>query len=368
MTIRALCRADILLGTTLALAACSGHGATAADGGAPLPDASRMDASGAPDASGGDGGQTGAVSVPIRVVDYPGGGGKLLTVTVSIHGSAPVDLLLDTGSSGLRVLASALGGADVGATSTPMSADFGGIVLQGRKASAPLRLGDTTTSGPVDFQLIDDVTCAAGDPSCDPSAAGAFFSDMGTAGILGVGLRTDPSGIYSPLAQLDAPLSDGFTVRTGGLGSSAGELVLGQRDLPGATPIALMQTGTLPNAVPAWADDGISICYQVASTPTDPPCTASVFDTGSNLDVLYAPGLPAGDVDADGFLASGVRFEATEGSAFHLDFTVGTPVTFSLDGVLVEQDDPFTILGVEVFLRYDVAFDLVDGRIALRAL
>jgi hypothetical protein len=94
-----------------------------------------------------------------------------------------------------------------------------------------------------------------------------------------------------------------------------------------------------------------------------------VFDTGSNYDVLYAKNVSAALVSVDGNLAPGVTFEASHGaSGFRVKLSVGDPVAVSRDAVIVQDTDPFTILGLEVFLRNDVAYDLVGGRIGFRPL
>jgi hypothetical protein len=307
-------------------------------------------------------------SVPLTIADYPGGGsGRFLLVAITVNGSAPVDVLLDTGSSGLRVFASALAGTKVTTTSEATSTRLGGEVLSGHKASGTVCVGGIAIPGPLVFDLVESFSCAAAYPGCDPTSVAEYFAESGIQGIIGVGLRADPSGIHNPLARLGAPLSHGFTIRTGGIASGEGELVLGATALPDAAWITLTRAGDLPGGGPAWADDEIPVCFKVDGAPTTPPCSPSVLDTGSNLDVLYARSLPAG-ATTDGLLAPGVRFEAAHEQALGLRFTVGDPVTWSLDGVLVQQDEPFTILGIEVFFRHDVAFDLVNGRIGLRPL
>lgn len=367
-------RAGLLLAAGLGLLVCSGCSASSdppGDGAVPtpdrhLPDAApvtdvtpSIDAAPAPDSA------PATASVPVTIAAYPGGGGKFLRVAITVNGSSPIDLLLDTGSSGLHIFKAALGHTTVTTTSETITTQFGGEIFFGRKASGTVSIGSVAAPSPVVFDLVESIGCVPGNPYCDPASVGKYFTDSGIYGIMGIGLRNDPSGIYSPLAQLGAPLSDGYTLRTGGFASQAGELVLGAKELPGVTPIALQQIGTLPGGLAAWADDDIQVCYKVDGVATTPPCSAAVLDTGSNLDVLYAKNLPASAVTYDGLLASGVSFEASHAPAFQLKFTVGTPITWSLDGVLVQQDEAFTILGIEVFFRHDVAFDLVNGRIGL---
>jgi hypothetical protein len=350
---------------------CSASSEPAGDAALPTPDreipdaAPAADAAPTPDATPAIDAAPATTSVPFTIAAYPGGAGKFLLASITVNGSSPIDVMLDTGSAGLHVFAAALGHTTVTTMPEPTKTEFGGEVFFGHKASGTVSIGPVTAPSPVVFDLVESISCVPGNPYCDPASAGKYFADSGIYGILGIGLRNDPSDIYSPLAQLGAPLSDGFTLRTGGFASQAGELVLGAKEIPGGTLITLKQIGTLPGGLAAWADDEIQICYKVDGVATNPPCSDAVLDTGSNLDVLYAKNLPASAVTTDGLLASGVSFEASHASGFQLQFTVGTPITWSLDGVLVQQDEAFTILGIEVFFRHDVAFDLVNGQIGL---
>jgi len=359
-----------LLAAPLLVAACSSStGAPPAEDVRPADRPAAGDQRAAADSQGADA-APGTVTVPLVVGSDPGAAGKFLLAPVSVNGSAPIRTLLDTGSSGLRVFAWALDGTTVRTTSEATKTQFGGPeLLLGHKASASVSIGAVAAPGSLTLELVESIGCAPGSTSCDPASFKKYLADSGIQGVLGVGLRADPSGIYSPLAQLAPPLSQGYLLRTSGFSSKDAELVVGERALAGVKPLALQQAGTLPNGLPAWADDAIQLCFKVSGAPTDPPCSAGVLDTGSNLDVLYARNLPASLVTGDGLLASGVSFEAAIGQppAFTLSFTVGSPATTSLDGVLVQQDEAFSILGIELFFRFDVAYDVAGGRIGLRA-
>ena len=339
----------------LFVAGCLDNDGPAADAG--RTDVARQD--GAPD------GAASTVTVPLTIADYPGASGKLLLAPVSVNGSPTVNVLLDTGSSGLRVLAAALGGTNVTTTTEATLTQFGGEILTGHKASGRLTIGGVTAPGEIDFDLVEKISCIPNDPYCDPATVAKEVEDAGIQGVMGIGLRGGSSGIVSPLPQLGAPLSRGFTLRTGGFGAKTGELVLGAAELPGAATITLKSAGALPGGATAWADDQIQLCYRVNDADTDPPCSEAVLDTGSNLDVIHARNLPASAITADGLLAPGVTFEVSHADGFTMKLTVGSPITWSLDGILVDDQEAFTILGLGVFFRHDVAFDLGHGKIGL---
>lgn len=305
------------------------------------------------------------VTVPLTVADYPGAAGKLLLAPVTVNGGPTVNVLLDTGSSGLRVFAAALAGTSVTTTSEATLTRFGGEILSGHKASGALTIGNATSAKDVDFDLVETISCIPNDPYCDPATVAKDLEDAGIQGVMGIGLRNGASGIVSPLPQLGGQLARGFTLRTGGFSSKAGELVLGVTELPGAATITLKNAGTLPGGKPAWLDDQIQLCYKVDDTATDPPCSDAVLDTGSNLDVLHAKNLPARAVNTDGLLAPGVSLEVSHADGFSMKLTVGSPITWSLDGILVDGQEAFTILGIGVFFRHDVAFDVDNGKIGL---
>jgi hypothetical protein len=288
-----------------------------------------------------------ARTIPITITRSRAEGAALLA-RITVNGSAPFDVLVDTGSSGLRVMKDALQGTAVETTSEAASIDFGGgAKLDGHVARATVALGNVSAA--VAFHLVES------------SAAGLLGA--GVQGILGIGLRRgDPASVYSPLAQLD---SKTFTIKTGGFDAKVGSITL-DTELP-ANAIALVKAGALPNGKPEWTDDGIEVCFTIAGAPTNPPCASTVFDSGSNYDVVYAPKLPAEQVK-DGMLAPGITFEALRKDVFDLKLTIGASPAASVDGIMIDGTDPFTILGVATFFRYDVSFDIDGGRIGLAPL
>lgn len=302
-----------------------------------------------------------APTIPVVVAPYAGAGnGSYLRVSITV-GGAPVDVLLDTGSSGLRVFASAIPGAAMTITAEADSVEFGGgDRMVGHTATAIVGFSELATSAPIAFHLVESFACDPAVPACDFAGNNAAsFTDSGIYGILGVGLRAgDPAEVFSPFAQL----ADGFVIHTGGFGSTAGEVTLGAAT--GFATIALPPAGTLPDGKPAWADDSSQACFTVDGVATQPACTDVVFDTGSNADVIDAMNLSTAQL-TNGALAPNVAFAVTSPPAAALAFTVGAQTT-SRDLVLIDTSDAFAILGIEVFFRDEISFDLASGQVGLR--
>ena len=301
-------------------------------------------------AGGGDDGSGGGIApIPLEVAAYPDGSGRMLRATVVVNGSAPIPVLVDTHSVGLRVFAADL--ADVTVETTPETTllDLGGNDrLAGHVARATVQLGAVQLPGPLAFAVIDQIDCTT---DCTAALLAA-----GIHGFLGIGMRAgSPPSLYSPLAQLTGFST--YAIHTGGFESLTGAIELGA--VPANyTTHDLTPIDTLPDGLPAWDDDGLDACYTVGGSPIDPPCTPTAIASAARLDTIYAPGLPAGA------LPDGTAFAATIGS-FATDFTAGT--TPSQDVVRVDPTTPHATLGVEMFLRYDVFYDLGTGAIGFRA-
>lgn len=198
--------AFLAMGVCLALAACGGGGGSSSGNGGQTAQASTPGSSGTSN-NGNTGDPTlGSGNVlPIRVDNAltPAGGGyapnlPVATVTVCVHGTTQCttvsDVLVDTGSVGLRLTASALGAL---ASALPVQKDSSGNVLGecypfadgryfwGPVASADIKLaGEVATSVPM---MIDGTP--GGFPAA-PGACGITLADtpsaIGANGILGV--------------------------------------------------------------------------------------------------------------------------------------------------------------------------------------
>jgi hypothetical protein len=349
-------RPAAVLAPLVFLAACS---STASPGAGPTDASAESTAVMSSDA----GADSGEVSMPFSISSFPGGQGKFFLVAVSVNG-VPFNVLLDTGSSGLRVFSAATLGTPTG---EDVPDDFGSGWLCGPTETAVVGFGGLTTPGPIAFQRVE--SCDGGEGLMGELAS------VGIQGIFGASLRADaPQDIYSPFEQLGSPLSSGFIIRTGGYSSTKGAITFGVSSdtLSGFQPIALAPDPGRDSGPPAWMDTP-SVCFLVNGAQTNPPCSSTYFDTGSNFAIIQDTAPVPGGLSSSGMLIPGTTFEAKApgptgpdaGSPFDLAFTVGSSPITSLDEVEITQQSENN-LGIEVFFRFDVAFDVTKGRLAFR--
>jgi hypothetical protein len=311
--------------------------------------------------------------VPITFVPVDDAGTMRFAVPVSVNGSPTFLVTIDTGAIGLAVFESSLQGTPVTQTSTPLSITFGGDAQQaltwtGVEARGVVRIGSEATPGEIAFQLVTAASCPSFNPPCGVTSA----TNHGIGGNLGVGLRAagyPTLDVYSPIAQLGAPRSDGFTVHVGGLGASQGTLVLG---LPAAdagfSGIALSPDtpSSLQNGLSAW-QDGVPLCYALNGAQVVPSCSNTHIDTGAEDALVWVQEVPpqASSSDLGLVLEPGVTVDVTDDAGFDLRFTSGAG---SADRVsFYSGGDAVSALGLPLFFRYDVEFDIRDGRIAFAA-
>ncbi len=319
-----------------------------------------------------------SIPMPVRRLQFGSASLRLLGLPVAV-GSKSTELLLDTGSSGLRIFAEVAPG--VTRTGIPNRAEFGdGTVYEGELALASVLIGPVPTEEPILIQVVDRVGCIPEAPNCPGRDGSQLFTQSGFFGILGIslGARTSSLDLYSPLTRLPGNLDSGYLIETRGFAAQLGEFTVGltPQNQQGFRQGGLSQIGAgspglleFPDGTPAWDDASLRSFYTVvplqgpALFSQDPAPT--LFDTGSSdisLEVL-------GSDPTFQILPSGSQFRATFPSLFNLEFTVGSPITPSSDRVFIKQvpQDPLQILGMPFFFRYDTLFDIEQGRIGFRA-
>ena len=141
----------------------------------------------------------------MREVDLPNGDRRFAT-TLRIDGQA-VEVGVDTGSVGLRVLRRGLGPTGTGARGPRVRYSYGaGTAFDGQAVSVPVDAGGV--AGAVKVMRIDAVGCTAARPDCPVAHAdlGAYgiqgdgIAGQGFAAILGIRLQHDP--VDNPFEQL----------------------------------------------------------------------------------------------------------------------------------------------------------------------
>ena len=249
----------------------------ASDGPAPADvDGSPDGSAPSPDGASPDGGF--ALGIPVTV--HSGTTSSDILVDVTIGGSGPVTLLVDTGSSGVRVVSgqvAATGWTDTGLAAP--SATFGGSLVTGGEIHDRRRHLPRGRRRPrrVDGADSPTVSCTAADPNCAGKSGDASSIRFGgsAVGLIGIGMRQ--SAVLSNALVALSP-SKQYVVSIGPYGSTSGTIWVG----PGGAELArfsgnlaaLTTTGTTgPGGISGWNDLKVPFCLNAF-------CGTTLFDTG----------------------------------------------------------------------------------------
>jgi hypothetical protein len=308
---------------------------------------------------------TPATTIPLTF----GADGYTPLIAVSVGGGSTASLILDTGSSGLRIQQSALAGADYTDTGQAITATFsGGTVFTGTVGEADVVIGGIDIGKQVPFQIVKQITCEAGF-TCSPALP---------IGIFGVRPQIENGTLYSLLNELPGNLNAGFIVSLTGnphlqLGATAA-------NSSGFTTYSV-PTATLADGTPTWsATTGGGVfpwCYTatIGSYAFAPACPTSgvATDSGAGAVKLYVEAVPPVNVAGDQLapLAPGAQVTATLGSITWTPPVTGTCIGYNQVDVYfsVDASPPGNVVntnGITPFYGNDVLFDLKGGNFGLR--
>ncbi|MGA3036537.1 MAG: DUF3443 family protein [Vulcanimicrobiaceae bacterium] len=224
--------------------------------------------------------QNNATSSSINPVNHD----PLVSVTI---GNSTVPVVLDTGSSGLRVFALALQPQDYTATNTSINATFGSFgsstqyTYQGSLATADIKIGGTDL-GTQAFQVV---TSISGDAS--------FQSEMKYKGMGVFGVAPTPPdnvGIGSLMGAFPGNLSSGFIIS---LSSSQMQIGISDADRSTFGQLYGVPTSSVPSGgtPPYWQTSTFTWCYTLTIpglTSVSNACVANTLtDTGGLNAHLY---------------------------------------------------------------------------------
>jgi outer membrane autotransporter protein len=297
-------------------------------------------------------------SVTIPLAPNPQGNGIDNFITVSVGGGPASEVLLDTGSTGLRFLASQIG-PDVTVTNIPVTYGYSsGNYLTGYLGYAPVAFPDAgaplSTPGPIAIQVVESVTCKADTPDCPGWEATQ-------SGVMGVAY--DNEQIFNPLAQLAGNLGSGFIIVDNDLTnpSLSPEVVVGltPSNMQGFVfaPLGTTTGGSQPAGLNVWNTKGIYTCFAVNSGSQG--CFDSVFDTGASLGSFVTPDSPQ-----FGPVAAGSTVTMTVPDAISLSTVAGDePWTNQYVYEPAHGGTPGYNTGALVYRYYAVLFDAWTGQI-----
>jgi hypothetical protein len=310
------------------------------------------------------------------VVQHLSSGGVRYGAWIQIGDRPPFKALVDTGSSGLRVLPSAVDDAAYASISDALVqfSFHSGVALQGVVATGSVTIAGLTTPQPIPIMRIQDIGCTTVAPDCD--AAGVSVDDyqmFGYSAVLGIGMRNLDSagGIGNPIAQLAGAPS--YIVRSPDITGGSGELDIA----PAAADTARFATtqlppladgAPLPGGVAAWDDRQVPACV-TDETHGTPYCAGALLDTGSTSTQLEWPSYTGAEQTWSPGTTVAVWIGEPTAPLAQYAFTVGATPVPGVDKVETETrvntTDDLINLGTAPFLRYDAWFDQVHGTIGL---
>lgn len=331
-----------------------------------------------------------SMALPIIVRDRAASHAKGVVLNASAGGSQFVPLLVDTGSVGLRLLADSFPDGTWQELDPPVSnqetfAD--GTVYEGRIVMAQVAIGSgqpgstVSTDGAIQLQLVTQVSCTAAMPDCPGAKA---LTDHGLGGVIGIGMRSCAANtdVYSPLAQLPGNYASGYIIRAGSYDENndvAGSLVVGlngDNRLGATISLPAQNSGcATPKTTRFWSDDHAEFSWVIATTSDAGTPAQAEFDSLGMVDTgecnmhfhgvdlpdgLLAAPIPDGGIShlKEGVLVEGAGSKVPPPLSF--SFFVGTPPDGTVE-VSFDRSDAYCNLGIAVFFRYDVMFDLVNG-------
>ncbi len=296
----------------------------------------------------------------IPLLPRPDRSGFTNFVQVTAGGGQGGTVLLDTGSTGLRMRQEALG-PDVRLTDIPVEYSYtSGNVLHGVLGYAivafPGASPAVATVKPIAIQVVQSITCKPEVPLCPkwkPTEVGVM------------GVAYSPVPVFNPLAQLPGNWSNGFIViandRTDPNLNPRIEVGLTLQNRAGfATAPFQPASGQQPEGLKAWNTKSVPTCFAVDGGP--PGCFATVFDTGAGAGSFQTPGLDPARLHKA--IAPGRTITTSVAGVMQLTVTSGRRAWLNR----YRYEPPHgSVLGFNsgglVFRYYKVLYDAVAGQI-----
>jgi hypothetical protein len=299
--------------------------------------------------------------VPIKI-SYFSSKDTRASITMTING-APVDVLFDTGSWGLRVYAEAVNGLQIDTTNEKDSTGYtGGVGFAGKVAGAYLGVGRLQNPSPTRFMRIDYTNRDKGPftPVGDSPNPNNGLTN-GFNGIVGVGLRygLKQHGIANPLTQM--PGNGAFIIHFPGFKDGRnGVLILNpsEKDRKGFSFVHLKPDSVLlPNGFNSWLEDQLQGTVTVNGVPFT---NNTLLDSGNPFDFFNN-----GSGKADTLDAGNVVKLSLLNPPIQTTFTVKNQAS-GQDLVAVNNARVRNVFGIQFFFEFDVLYDQQNGLIGIR--
>jgi len=202
------------------------------------------------------------------------------SVPLSIDGGAPIEAMLDTGSTGLRVLPSA-GPLAAKGVRPDRYVYRNGVVLTG--AITPARIGIGSLQAKVDVSATSMVACSQDRPACPAAATapqqyriGGATPSEGYSAILGAGLRAGDA--ENPLAHLGQQAWIVLLPRPGD--AAPGKLILNPTSAERARFTLFSLARDTRRRGDFWADNTVPACLSRDGAAAR-LCAPTLLDSGA---------------------------------------------------------------------------------------
>lgn len=329
-----------------------------------------------------------SVTIPLKVVSIPGVGVKV-GIEVSLGGGPPRLYTFDTGSSGMYAAYNAAWWPTLTPLPGPMIPQSYGSGLQLKANPVATVVGIPTDQGVISYTAeVGQITEASGTTDGEQWLAnvaagkaplyGMFFGDFGS------GLTKPEKGLFAVLPQLPGNLSSGFAVQLGcGGGSSESKVVVGlttgitsrvtswvkMEKTPGSPPFPGSNRPTFKQAVLnghfSLARNGNSYAFTVPAILDTGGGTTNFHQKSPELVVpdafLTQPGVPSRIAPGTQFRVTAPGTTPTNG--FDMSFLTGNTATIDEVNTSDSAGMAEVNLALIPFFRYDVVFDLAEGRV-----
>lgn len=311
-----------------------------------------------------------------------------LNLSASVGGAATRNFLLDTGSTGLWVYASAIGRYT--ATRYAVTNSYGsGLMYEGILVYTTVDFGNGLKTARVPVALVERATCVPGVKSCPATPndhncpgvkpgpnAGIRCLESGRKlfGTFGAALSTKPipsdkpvTELYNVLFGIAQPWAASFIVTPQAL--EIGPYATGGFKMVPMTRESPAPARPMPSGAQGWERD-VTLCFSVARLRNY--CSDALFDTGAtNIDfqaVVKLPLVPT-QCPGTGRVKTGTRFEMrTQDGTLLGKFDTGKMANWNVVGGQLPMGRPQVNTGLTFYNRDEVLFDAAEGRVGLRRL
>jgi hypothetical protein len=290
------------------------------------------------------------VRVPITLIDTPGRTGSNGIIKLRLGNSAPIMVMVDTGSVGLRLWSAPTSIA--ARATTRMETQVGGAVLPALMGNARMTVGTVTTTTAVPFAFINS-----------SSTYIDAWKRAGVSGILGIGIGK-PSGtgaLTNPLRSLPGPHGQRWNLHF----AKTGSLVLGaQPPTDARMHFPLQSAGLDVNGTQLWDDTAAPGCWRFGETLRR--CVHTLFDSGFTVMRVKGQDFARVPKTKSDQLKPGTRIQlSASSSAFIGDaFTAGNTESRNFARVISKGKSSVNT-GNSYFFRYVVTYNALIGDIYL---